>query len=116
MTRGASVVVFGWGAFNALLALVLVGYSVRDPFPIAVYWVGIALVATFGTVVLLAARRAGHGGSPTYRTATASASAGFGGIAAALIGLSFIYGNWLALVALYPIALAVLLLRKENRR
>jgi hypothetical protein len=115
MIRGGSVVVFGWGAFNALLAVVLIGYSFDNPFPIAVYWIGIALVATFGTIVLLAARRAGYGGSPTYRTATASASAGFAGIAAALIGVSFIYGNWLALIALDPIILAVVLLRKENR-
>ena len=115
MSRPA-VVVFGWGAFNALLAFVLIGYSFDDPFPIAVYWIAVTIVATFGTAVLLAARRAGHAASPTYRLATASASAAFAGIAAALIGLSFVYGGWLALVALYPVVLMVLLARREAPR
>ena len=114
MSRSA-VVVFGWGAFNGLLAAVLIGYSFDDPFPIAVYWIAIAIVATFGTAVLLAARRSGHAVSPTYRLATRSASAAFAGIAAALIGLNFVYGHWLALIALYPIVLMVLLARQETR-
>jgi isoprenylcysteine carboxyl methyltransferase (ICMT) family protein YpbQ len=110
----AALVVFGWGAFNALLAVVLIGYSFRDPFPIAVYWSAIAGVAGFATVVLMAVRRSERARSATYRTAVTAASSAFAGIAAALIGLSFVYGHWLALIALYPIVLTVLLARREN--
>ena len=108
----AALVVFGWAAFNALLTIVLVIYSARDPFPLIVYSFGVVLVGGFGTIVLLAARRGRT--ELAYRTATRSTSAAFLSIAAALIGLGFVYGWFLMLIALYPLVMAGVLVRGER--
>ncbi|HWC82736.1 MAG TPA: hypothetical protein VG756_22515 [Pseudonocardiaceae bacterium] len=109
--RGA-LVVFGWGALNAVLALVLVVYSYADPFPLIVYFLAVALIGTFGVAVLLAGR---HRVEPErLRIATRSTSAGLLGIAGALIALGFVYGWWLMLFACYPLLLAAVLARKER--
>ncbi|HVV21773.1 MAG TPA: hypothetical protein VHF06_20230 [Pseudonocardiaceae bacterium] len=110
MNRPA-VVVFGWAGLHALLTLVLVGFSYRDPFPLIVYMCAVLLLGSFGTAVLLAARR-----EPTgwYRTAVRSTSTAFLAIAVTLIGLGFVYGYWLMLIALYPLLLAAVLVRRER--
>lgn len=111
MSRDA-LVVFGWAGFNALLTLVLVIYSWRDPFPLAVYSGAVVVLGTFGVVVLLSGRQRMPSGP--YLTATRSASAGFLGFALTLIGLGFFYGLWLMLFALYPLVLAAVLVRRER--
>jgi hypothetical protein len=110
MNRPA-VVVLGWGAFNAFLTLVLVIYSYVDPVPLIIYMGAVLLVGGYGTAVLLAARRTA---GDWYRTAVRSGSAAFLGIGVTLIGLGFVYGWWLMLVALYPLALGVVLARRER--
>jgi hypothetical protein len=107
----AAVVVFGWAGFNAVLLLVLVGYSFVDPFPLALYAIAVALLGGFGTVVLAAARRRAAG---PYRMPTKSVSAAFLGLAAALIGIAFVYGWWIMLTALYPLVMAVVVARGER--
>jgi hypothetical protein len=114
MNRPA-VVVFGWSGLNALLTLVLVIYSYADPFPLIVYMSAVLLVGGFGTAVLVAARRrAGQAPAGRLRIAVRSASAAFLAMAITLIGLGFSYGLWLMLVALYPLLLAGILLRRER--
>jgi hypothetical protein len=111
MNKGA-LVVYGWAAFNALLTVVLVVYSYRDPFPLIVYSGALVLIGTFGTAVLLVGRDQLVPGS--YRMATRSTSAAFLAAALALIGLGTIYGLWIMLFALYPLLLAVVLVRRER--
>ncbi len=111
MTRGAPVV-FGWAAFNALLAAVLVIYDRDDPFPLIVYAIAVVIVGSFGVVALRVANRTNP--SAPLRIATRSASAGFAAIAATLIGLGFVYGLFLMIIAALPILLCVLTLRTER--
>ena len=110
MNRPA-VVVFGWAALNALLTVVLVIFSYQDPFPLIVYMCAVLLVGGFGTAVLVAAR---HETVDWYPTAVRSASSAFLAIGLTLIGLGFVYGLWLMLVALYPLLLAGILLGRER--
>jgi hypothetical protein len=111
MTRGAPVV-FGWAGFNALLAAVLVIYVRNDPFPLIVYGIAVFIVGSFGVIALRAARRTST--TASLRIATRSASAGFAAIAATLIGLGFVYGLFLMIIAALPILLCVLTLRTER--
>lgn len=110
MNRPA-VVVLGWAAVNALLTVVLVIFSYQDPFPLIVYMCAVLLVGGFGTAVLVAAR---HEAVDWYPTAVRSASSAFLAIGLTLIGLGFIYGLWLMLVALYPLLLAGILHGRER--
>lgn len=110
MNRPA-VVVFGWAAANALLTVVLVIFSYQNPFPLIVYMCAVLLIGGFGTAVLVAAR---HEAADWYPTAVRSASSAFLAIGITLIGLGFVYGLWLMLVALYPLLLAGILLGRER--
>ena len=111
MMRG-HVVVFGWAGFNALLAAVLVIYDRNDPFPLIVYAIAVVIVGSFGVAVLRAARH--RIADAPWRIATRSTSAGFAAIAATFIGLGFVYGLFLMLIAALPILLCVITMRTER--
>lgn len=114
MNRPA-VVVFGWAGFNALLTVILVGYSYTDPFPLIVYMGAVLLVGGYGTAVLVAAMRDDeHERAGWLPIAARSTSVAFLAIGITLIGLGFCYGLWLMPVALYPLLLAGVLLRRER--
>lgn len=103
------------GGVNAALTLVLVIHSYADPYPLIVYMSAVLLVGGYGTAVLLAARRRSEQASDGWlRIAVSSASAAFLAVGIMLIGLGFVYGCWLMLVALYPLLLAAILVRREQ--
>lgn len=108
-------VVGGWAALNLVLALILV--SVFGPggrMEQFVYLWSAALVAGFGLLVALAVR-AGRVGTQQRQPRSAGAAVfAVLGLAVALLG--YVYLWQLSLFAIFPLGLAVRLLREERLR
>lgn len=101
----ASGVVAGWGAFNAALVVILVGYG-GGTFEWALYSGSVILIWLVALAFLATQRR-----QPGYHSGSGGEIALLVGVAAIFVGLAFIYGPWLVIFAVWPLIAAVLRLR-----
>jgi hypothetical protein len=109
--KPAHAVVGGWAAANLALALILLAFR-PGPLELMIHIIAAALIAGFGSAVLLAVR-AGRVG-PQQRQPRRASAAVFAalGVALGLTGLA--YGWWLSALGLYPLGLAAWLVRGER--
>lgn len=105
------VVVFGWALFNVVLVglLPVFGATATET---GLYGASIGIVTGFGLAAALAAARGRTG--QQLRQPTRSGSAFLFAAAGLLVGLGAVYHWWIAVVAIYPLA-AALVLRAAER-
>lgn len=105
-----AVVVAGWAAVNAALALLLLAFG-ENPWFVGLYAVAVVLTLLVVLVVLLARRRPG---TPS-RLPTGSRSAAHLALAALLVGLGLVHDLWI-LHYLAGLAVLAALLRFRRER
>lgn len=105
-------VVGAWATGLLVLALVLFFFA-RQPAVVVMYLAAIGLVACFGLAVLLAARRGAEHAVQRRQPRRATAAV-FAALALAVAATGLAYGWVLALMAVYPLGVALWMLRGER--
>jgi hypothetical protein len=100
-----------WAAMNLGLALGIFAFG-RGTFETWIHIFSAMLVAAFAGAVLLAKR--GGRDRPQHRQPRRATAATLGAIGLTLGVSGFVYGYWLGVLGLYPIGLALFLLRGER--
>lgn len=91
-----ALVVLGWACLNAALMFVMFFYG-ENPLFIGLY-AAAALLAAVAAAIVWLVHRAPRTSLP-FRLPANSVSAGLLGVAGILVGLGFLYGHWLTIIA-----------------
>lgn len=106
-----ATVVLGWAGLNTVLMLAMLAYGEDGRF-IALYGLGVVLIAAAGGVVWLATHLRGTGRLP--RLSVSSRSAGYFALAVLLALLAFVYGYWFGAAAFAFLIMSLLHLPGER--
>lgn len=104
-------VVGAWTALNGVLAGILIGYG-GSWMAIGLYAAAVVIITAFGLAVLLDARY--RRGGLYQRMPVRSSAAGLATAGLVLCGLGFVYGWWIAALAVFPLGAAAVLVGSER--